>query len=122
VEGWSDRCRKTSLEPIVRYRNGCQYGFEFLAVDTEQRDAIQRACDILPLAMGNRNILLPCRNIAEKLRCEAMTVSRYSRFAIDAGILEVQKAHVFRGNAATSEATEFRFNFSRVARSETQDL
>jgi len=38
------------LRAVVRYRNGFQYGFEFLAVDTQQRDAIQRACDILPLA------------------------------------------------------------------------
>src|SRR5436305_791595 len=36
------------LRAIVRYRNGFQYGFEFLAVDTQQREAIQRACDILP--------------------------------------------------------------------------
>jgi PilZ domain len=39
------------LRAIVRYRNGYQYGFEFLAIDTQQRDAIQRACDILPLAL-----------------------------------------------------------------------
>ena len=39
------------LRAIVRYRNGFQYGFEFLAIDSQQRDAIQRACDILPLAL-----------------------------------------------------------------------
>jgi len=39
------------LRAIVRYRNGFQYGFEFLAVDTQQRDAIQRACDILPMTL-----------------------------------------------------------------------
>jgi hypothetical protein len=33
----------------VRYKNGFQYGFEFLAVDTMQRIAIERACEILPL-------------------------------------------------------------------------
>lgn len=37
------------LRAIVRYKNGFQYGFEFLAVDTMQRIAIERACEILPL-------------------------------------------------------------------------
>jgi len=39
------------LRAIVRYRNGFQYGFEFLAIDSQQREAIQRACDILPLTL-----------------------------------------------------------------------
>lgn len=38
------------LRAIVRYKNGFQHGFEFLAIDTMQREAIQRACDILPLS------------------------------------------------------------------------
>jgi hypothetical protein len=37
------------LRGIVRYKNGFQYGFEFLAVDAMQRQSIQRACEILPL-------------------------------------------------------------------------
>ena len=36
------------LRAIVRFKNGFQYGFEFLAVDGNQRQAIQRALDILP--------------------------------------------------------------------------
>lgn len=36
------------LRAIVRYKNGFQYGFEFLAMDGTQRQAIQRALDILP--------------------------------------------------------------------------
>ena len=39
------------LRASVRYRNGFQYGFEFLAVDGSQRQAIQRALDILPPAL-----------------------------------------------------------------------
>jgi hypothetical protein len=39
------------LRAIVRYKNGFQYGFEFLAVDAHQRQAIQRACDILPATL-----------------------------------------------------------------------
>ncbi len=37
------------LRAIVRYKNGFQYGFEFLAVDATQRQALLRACEILPL-------------------------------------------------------------------------
>ncbi len=37
------------LRGIVRYKNGFQYGFEFLAVDPAQRQALTRACEILPL-------------------------------------------------------------------------
>lgn len=36
------------LRASVRYKNGFQYGFEFLAIDPGQRQAIQRALDILP--------------------------------------------------------------------------
>ena len=36
------------LRGSVRYKNGFQYGFEFLAIDAAQRQAIQRAIDILP--------------------------------------------------------------------------
>jgi hypothetical protein len=38
------------LRAIVRYKNGFQHGFEFLAIDAMQRLAIERACDILPLS------------------------------------------------------------------------
>jgi len=37
------------LRGIVRFKNGFQYGFEFLAVDAMQRQSLQRACEILPL-------------------------------------------------------------------------
>ncbi len=37
------------LRAIVRFKNGFQYGFEFLAVDASQRQALLRACEILPL-------------------------------------------------------------------------
>jgi hypothetical protein len=36
------------LRGSVRYKNGFQYGFEFLAIDAAQRQAIRRAIDILP--------------------------------------------------------------------------
>jgi hypothetical protein len=40
----------TRLRAIVRYKNGFQYGLEFLAMDATQREAIRRACGILPLS------------------------------------------------------------------------
>lgn len=35
------------LRGLVRYRDGLRHGFEFLARDEAQREAIRRACEIL---------------------------------------------------------------------------
>jgi hypothetical protein len=35
------------LRALVRYRDGLRHGFEFLARDTIQRDAIRRTCELL---------------------------------------------------------------------------
>lgn len=35
------------LRALVRYRDGLRHGFEFLAVSAEQREAIQRVCEML---------------------------------------------------------------------------
>jgi hypothetical protein len=35
------------LRALVRYRDGLRHGFEFLALTPEQRDAIQRVCEML---------------------------------------------------------------------------
>ena len=35
------------LRAIVRYRNGLRHGFEFLIQHKEQRDTIQRVCEVL---------------------------------------------------------------------------
>lgn len=35
------------LRAIVRYRQGLHYGFEFLTVTQDQRQAIQRVCEML---------------------------------------------------------------------------
>ena len=35
------------LRAIVRYRRGLSHGFEFLTLKTEQREAIERACELL---------------------------------------------------------------------------
>jgi hypothetical protein len=35
------------IRGIVRYRMGLRHGFEFLAMNTEQRDALHRVCEML---------------------------------------------------------------------------
>jgi hypothetical protein len=35
------------LRALVRYRMGLRHGFEFLALSKEQRDTIQRVCEML---------------------------------------------------------------------------
>jgi hypothetical protein len=35
------------IRALVRYRDGLRHGFEFLALNPEQRDAIQRVCEML---------------------------------------------------------------------------
>ena len=37
------------LRALVRYRDGLRHGFEFLARDEIQRDAIRRTCELLAL-------------------------------------------------------------------------
>lgn len=37
------------LRALVRYRDGLRHGFEFLARDPIQRDAIRRTCELLGL-------------------------------------------------------------------------
>jgi hypothetical protein len=36
-----------NVRAIVRYRQGLRYGFEFLTLNTGQRDTIQRVCEYL---------------------------------------------------------------------------
>jgi PilZ domain len=35
------------LRALARYRSGLRHGFEFLALNIEQKDALQRACEML---------------------------------------------------------------------------
>ena len=35
------------IRALVRYRDGLRHGFEFLALSTEQHEAIQRVCEML---------------------------------------------------------------------------
>jgi len=41
------RVQPLRLRAVVRYRHGLRHGFEFLTVNTEQREDIQRACEML---------------------------------------------------------------------------
>jgi PilZ domain-containing protein len=38
------------LRALVRYRDGLRHGFEFLARDEVQQDAIRRACELLSVS------------------------------------------------------------------------
>jgi hypothetical protein len=72
----------------------------------------------LQVIMGDADILLPCEKLGTHLRCEAMTVSRYRRWAQDDRFLKLIKPHRFRGGRG--EATTFRFDtaqFSVLAQS-----
>jgi len=40
------------LRALVRFRQGLHYGFEFLAVTPEQREMLQRVCEMLGSASG----------------------------------------------------------------------
>jgi hypothetical protein len=35
------------LRALVRYRDGLRHGFEFLAINEQQRDVLQRVCEML---------------------------------------------------------------------------
>jgi hypothetical protein len=35
------------LRGLVRYRHGLHHGFEFLALNSEQRSTLQRVCEML---------------------------------------------------------------------------
>lgn len=39
------------LRAVVRYRDGLRHGFEFLARDQKQSDAIRRTCELLAVAL-----------------------------------------------------------------------
>jgi hypothetical protein len=41
------RVQPLKLRAVVRYRYGLRHGFEFLAVNTAQREDIRRACEML---------------------------------------------------------------------------
>src|SRR5262249_13207899 len=64
--------------------------------------------------MGDRNILLPCHKLAKVLGCEPITISRYCKLAIAAGILRVMAPHTFSSKAGNGTAREFRFDCSKA--------
>lgn len=71
----------------------------------------------LQVTAGNRNILLPVRQVAEllstdKYRTDKHRVSIWRELAKKDGFLAVAKQHVFR-SGGVGRATEFRFDVSR---------
>ena len=63
----------------------------------------------LQVAMGLRNILLPCEAVAELMEIDKGTVSRYRRWAVEDGYLVIIKKHKYRPGGG-GKATEFRID------------
>jgi hypothetical protein len=63
----------------------------------------------LQVVMGDKPILLPCREVAEILRVSPITISRYRNWAQADGFLKLTKIHSFRSKGR-GEASEFLFN------------
>lgn len=66
----------------------------------------------LQVIVGLDNIKLPCEAVSELLGISKDTVSRYRRWGMEDGYLELVKEHKFRGAKANNIATEFRFDVS----------
>lgn len=64
----------------------------------------------LQVTVGDRNILLPVKEIAVMFKMTTMTISRFRRNAIKDGFLDEIKASEFKKH----KATEFRFHVERV--------
>jgi hypothetical protein len=79
----------------------------------------------LQVAMGLRNILLPCEAVGELMDIDKGTVSRYRRWAIEDGYLREIRKHKFKPGGG-GRATEFRIDASQwdklKERMTTEDL
>jgi hypothetical protein len=67
----------------------------------------------LQVGMGDRPIMLPCREVGDLLSVQPMTISRYRKWAKEDGFLREVKGAKFGGRHGEGEATEFRFDTSR---------
>jgi hypothetical protein len=74
----------------------------------------------LQVAMGDRNIALPCREIGDLLDVDKMTVSRYRKWAVQDGYLKEMNPARFAGKRGQGKATEFRFNVAKFSILEEQ--
>jgi len=63
--------------------------------------------------MGDRPIGLPESRIGDMLKVESITISRYRKRAMRAGLLEKVEDHHFGGKPGLGRATTFRFDVSR---------
>jgi len=67
----------------------------------------------LQVTVGDRNILLPVRQVASLLKTVPCRVSIWRELAKKDGYLAEAKAHVFHGKLGVGRATEFRFDTQR---------
>jgi len=68
----------------------------------------------LQVIMGDRNILLPCREVSEQMKVSPRTVSRFQQWGVEDKFLVKVKEHSFRSKGGGS-AAEFRFDVSRYS-------
>lgn len=61
---------------------------------------------ILQMEVARKPVYLPCRHVGEAMGCRAMTVSAWSRWAQDDGVLLLVRPHQFRGTGP-NRASEF---------------
>jgi hypothetical protein len=67
-------------------------------------------CGWLQVTVGTGNpIAVPCREVADLIGVEPMTVSRFRKWALEDGFLQEYRKHQFHGPAAANKATEFFF-------------
>ncbi|MDY7107510.1 MAG: hypothetical protein SYC29_02635, partial [Planctomycetota bacterium] len=97
-----------AIEQAERHR--ISFSDEQLSINTVGYQRFLSIAGWLQVTRGNRNILLPCEKLSEPLRVKPGTISRYRKFAMDDGFLRLMKRHSFKDR----EATEFRFDVSRV--------
>jgi len=60
--------------------------------------------------LGDRNILLPCRALAQRFSCSHMTIWTCIQWAVHDGFLDPRE----KGNLNGRRASQFRFNLSKV--------
>ncbi|MBK8180869.1 MAG: hypothetical protein IPK67_18650 [Planctomycetes bacterium] len=76
---------------------------------------------LLQLQRREQPILLPARKLAARMKCQPVTISSWTGWAIDDGVLVKTKAHVFR-SAGGSKAAEYVFGLHMWPRESLERL
>jgi len=76
---------------------------------------------LLQLQRREQPILLPARKLAARMKCQPVTISSWTGWAIDDGVLVKTKAHVFRSTGG-SKAAEYVFGLHMWPRESLERL